>query len=74
VSYADTIVRLKTERGEIAISAFKIKRVEQAGADVEISYTLSDNPAELPRRVTVRQPLDNVYDAWMRGLRAWDGQ
>lgn len=73
MAYADTIVRLETDRGALALSAYKIKSVRQIGEQAEITYVTGDSDNAWPARATVRLPFGEVYDLWVRALRAWDG-
>jgi hypothetical protein len=73
VSYADTIVQLATDRGKLALSAYKIKSVREAGKETEITYVTGDSDTAWPQRAKVFQPFQEVYDMWIRALRAWDG-
>lgn len=73
MAYVDTIISLDTDRGKLALSAYKVKSVRQVGEQAEITYVTGDNDTAWPARATVRLPFQEVYDTWIRALRAWDG-
>lgn len=76
MSYADTIIELATDRGEIALSAFKIKYLRALSpTETEITYTTgaADNEPGWTVKAIVKAPFRQIHTEWMRGLRAWDG-
>lgn len=75
MSYADTIIAVETDRGALALSAFKIKSLRAVGPqETEITYTTGgDAESGWTNKAIVKQPFAALKETWMRGLRAWDG-
>lgn len=75
MSYADTIIDLDTDRGAIALSAYKVRSLRAVGErETEITYTVGgDGETGWTTKAIVKQPFAELKAAWMRGLRAWDG-
>lgn len=74
MSYADTIITLDTDRGALALSAYKVKTLRQLDdGTTEITYAAGDTDTAWATRAIVRRPFGDLYDTWMRALRAWDG-
>jgi hypothetical protein len=75
VAYADTIIKLETDRGSLALSAYKVKSLRQVGPqETEITYTVGgDNETGWTSKAIVKQPFATIKETWMRSLRAWDG-
>ena len=74
MAYADTILTLDTDRGALALSAYKVKTLRQLDDDTtEITYAAGDADTAWASRAIVRRSFTDLYDTWMRALRAWDG-
>lgn len=74
MSYAESIIELKTRTGMIAISAFKIRRLRSnADGSTEVTYTLSEADTGGMITVIAKQNYEALIDAWKRGCQAWEG-
>lgn len=73
MSYADTVLKLETDRGLLALSAYKVKSLRQIGQQTEITYITGDSDSAWPARATVLRTFEDVYAEWIQALRAWDG-
>ena len=75
MSYADTIMTVETERGALALSAFKIKALQQVDAtSTQITYASGDSDLAPEKVAVVRQSFEELRAEWMRALCAWDGE
>jgi hypothetical protein len=74
MSYADTIITLETDRGHLALSAYKVKSLRQIGPqETEITYTVGgDNETGWTSKAIVKQPFAAIKEKWMTAMRAWD--
>lgn len=76
MSYADTILKLKTRGGKLrAFSAYKIVEVAETNdGATEIHYSVGDPKFGPLRSVVVREPFEEVYQRWIDGLQQFGGE
>lgn len=75
MSYADTILRLKTRGGKLrAFSAYKIVEIAETDNGTEIYYSVGDPKLGPLRSVVVREPFEEVYQRWIDGLQKFGGE
>ena len=74
MSYADTIISLETDRGALALSAYKVKSLRAIGPkETEITYiTGGDAEQGWTCKAIVKEPFATIKETWMRAMRAWD--
>lgn len=74
MSYADTIIELDTDRGALALSAYKVKSLRAVSPqETEITYTTGgDAENGWTSKAIVKQPFKALKDTWMRAIRSWD--
>lgn len=73
MSYADTILKLKTRGGKRrAFSAYKIVDVAETDNGTEVYYSVGDPKIGPIRSVVVQDTFETVFDAWIDGLRRFE--
>lgn len=74
MSYADTIITLDTDRGALALSAYKVKTLRQVDEHyTEITYAAGDSELSGEKVAIARGAFADLKETWMRALRSWDG-
>lgn len=75
MSYADTILKLKTRGGKLrAFSAYKIIEVAEVTDGTEIYYSVGDPKLGPLRSVIVKESFEEVYAKWIDGLQQFGGE